>query len=267
MGLFDVHAHLTHPRFAADLPLVLQKARAAGVTSIISNGLNPADNQAVLALAATDSLVRPAVGFYPVDAVILEMRAAGFDYPREGPEASPEEGIASVRAHAERAFAVGEIGLDGHWVPERFWPNQEAVFRELVQIAIELDKPIIVHTRKREQRAFDILRELGAERVDFHCFGSKVKLARRIADHGYYLSIPANARRSESFTRMLQTLPRERLLLETDCPYLSPEPGARNDSSNVAITAAYAAELWGTQTPQALSQFEQNYRELFRASP
>jgi len=267
VGLFDVHAHLTHPKLAGDCAAVLARARSAGLTTIISNGLNPADNAAVLALAARDSLVRPALGFYPVDSVLPQMRAAGVDYPREGEECSTEDGIAHVREHVQQAFAVGEIGLDGHWVPEPFWPAQEQAFRALVSIALEADKPIIIHSRKREARAFEILQELGAERVCWHCFGGRVKLARRIAEHGHYFSIPANAARSESFTRMLETLPRERILLETDCPYLAPEPGARNEPSNVAATAAHTCKLWNVPRASLEDLLATNFERLFRAAP
>jgi TatD DNase family protein len=191
------------------------------------------------------------------------------DYPREeeGPVPSAEECVAFVREHIGEAIAVGEIGLDGHWVPEPFWPRQEAVFCELVQLALAHDKPIIIHTRKREQRTLDLLLELGATRVNWHCFGGKVKLAREIAEHGHYLSIPANARRSESFTRMLQTLPRERLLLETDCPYLGPERDGANEPANVAGTAAYAAELWGTPAADVQARLAENFMRLFGAAP
>jgi TatD DNase family protein len=169
-----------------------------------------------------------------------------------------------VRDHVQEAFAVGEIGLDGHWVPEPFWAQQEAVFCRLVRIAMEADKAIIIHTRKREKRTFELLRELGATRVNWHCFGGKLKLAREIAAHGHYLSIPANARRSESFTRMLQTLPRERLLLETDCPYLAANAGEASEPADVAQTARYAAELWGTSLDAVASQVQQNFQTLFQ---
>lgn len=267
MNLFDVHAHLTHPRLTGDVAGVLERARQAGLGTIISNGLNPRDNEAVLALARAHALVRPALGFYPVDTVLPDMRAAGVDYPREGEECAREEGIEYVRTHAGEAFAIGEIGLDGHWVPERFWPQQEQAFRALVQVALAAGKPIIIHTRKREARAFEILQELGAQRVNWHCFGGRVKLARRIAEHGHYLSIPANAQRSESFTRMLQTLPRERILLETDCPYLAPEPGARNEPANVAGTAAYAARIWKVSESDARAQLADNFARLFGVAP
>ena len=267
MPLFDVHAHLTHPRFADDRDAVIARAISAGVSTIISNGLNPHDNDAVMALAAAHAVVKPAVGLYPVDAVLSEMQALGIEYPRDAPAATAEDGIASVGKWIDAAIAVGEIGLDGHWVPEALWPRQERVFAELVELAIAHDKPVIVHTRKREQRALDVLRELGATRVDWHCFGGKVKLARRIADAGHHMSIPANARRNEAFTRMLEKLPRESILLETDCPYLSPEPGTRNEPAHVADTVVYAAELWGVATDEAEHQLFGNFETLFRVAP
>ncbi|MFT3923486.1 MAG: TatD family hydrolase [Myxococcales bacterium] len=268
MGLFDVHAHLTHPKLLPELNQVLAAARQAGLTSIISNGLNPEDNEQVRALAARDSLVKPAFGLYPVDAVLPEMRKAGIDYPREAAhEANADEAIAWVAEHVDEAFAVGEIGLDGYWVPEAFWEAQERAFRALVEIAMRADKAIIIHTRKRERRALEILREMGARRVDWHCFGGKLKLAREIAEAGHYLSIPANARRSESFTRMLETLPRERLLLETDCPYLGPDKERDNEPANVTHTLAYASELWGIDIEQVEAQLSANFEALFGVPP
>jgi TatD DNase family protein len=265
MGLADVHAHLTHPALAGDEAGVLARARAAGVTAIVANGLNPRDNEAVRALAARDPLVRPAFGLYPVDAVLPELRALGVDYPREGDDTTAEAGIAWVRDHLGEAFAVGEIGLDGHWVPDALWPRQEEAFRALVRLAVEADKPIIVHTRKRERRAFEILEECGARRVDWHCFGGKVRLARTIADRGHWFSIPANARRSESFTRMLETLPRERLLLETDCPYLGPDRAWPNEPASIAGTADYAAEVWRVSRAEVEERMAENFARLFGA--
>ena len=266
MGLADVHAHLTDTRLADDEAGVLQRAQAAGVTTIIANGLNPADNAAVLELSHRAPMVRPAFGLYPVDAVLNEMRAAGVSYPREGDVASADEGIAWVREHAADAIAIGEIGLDGHWVPEALWARQEEVFRTLVAIALDADKPIIVHTRRRERRCLEILTEMQVTRVNWHCFGGKVNLARSIAERGHLLSIPANARRSESFTRMLETLPRDRILLETDCPYLSPDRARGSEPADVAGTAAYAAELWGVSLGEVTAQIEDNFARLFRTA-
>jgi TatD DNase family protein len=266
MGLVDVHAHLTDARLVIDEAGVLQRARDAGVSTIIANGLNPADNVAVRELSRRAPMVRPAFGFYPVDTVLEEMRALGVAYPREGDVASAADGIAWVRDNADGAIAIGEIGLDGHWVPEPLWARQEEVFRALVTIALEHDKPIIVHTRRRERRCLEILTEMGVTRANWHCFGGKVALARSIAERGHLLSIPANARRSESFTRMLETLPRTNVLLETDCPYLSPDRERMSEPADVAGTARYAAELWGTSLEQVTEQIEENFARLFRVA-
>lgn len=267
MGLFDVHTHLTHPDLLSQVDAVVQRAMAAGVTTIVTNGLNPRDNRAVLKLAERFEIVRPALGLYPVDAVLQDMRAAGEQYPGSEETWSTGAAVDWVRDHAEQALAIGEIGLDGYWVKQPFWEAQDEAFRQLVRIAMDADKPVIIHTRKRERRALELLDELGARRVDWHCFTGRVKLAREIVERGHCLSIPANARRSQSFTKMLETLPREQLLLETDAPYLGPERDVMNEPANVAGTVAYAAELWNCSPEQAQAQLEENFERLFGVAP
>ena len=110
MGWFDVHAHLTDPRLAAQEESVLQRAREAGVTTIISNGLNPVDNERVRALSQRSDLVRPAFGFYPVDTVLTDMVAMGIDYPRDDEPVAAEDGIRWLKDNVDGCFAVGEIG-------------------------------------------------------------------------------------------------------------------------------------------------------------
>ena len=269
MGWSDVHAHLTDARLAAQEEDVLARAAAAGVTTIISNGLNPADNAAVLALAARAPAVRPAIGLYPVDAVLPEMIAMGVDYPREldTPPPTAEESIRWISDHLDEAFAVGEIGLDRYWVPKELWSRQEEIFRRLVRLAMEADKAIIIHTRKAEQRAFEILQEEGAQRVNWHCYSSKVKRGLRIAAHGHYLSIPANVRKADNFRALLARLPRDRVLLETDCPYLSPVRETLNEPANVALTAELAAEMWGVSIDAVQQQLSENFTRLFGEAP
>ena len=226
MGLFDVHAHLTDARLAAREAEVIAGAREAGVTTIIANGLHPADNEAVLALAARVPEVQPALGLYPVDAVLPEMIALGVEYER--PDTAPvpaDEAVAWLQDHLEGAVAVGEIGLDRYWVPEALWGRQEEIFRRLVRLAMDADLPMIAHSRKAEARMLEILTEEGAQRVDWHCFSSKVKLGLRIAEGGHWLSIPANAGKNEGFRRLIAQLPRDKVLLENRLPL--PRPGAR----------------------------------------
>ena len=267
MGLFDIHAHLTHPTLVADEAGILARAEAAGVTTIISNGLNPSDNRAVAALAARAPSVRPAFGLYPVDAVLPELLAMGESYPHDRPPIPGDEAVAWVRDHVEACFAVGEIGLDHYWVPEALWALQEQRFATLVKTAMDADKAIIIHSRKAEARTFEVLLELGAERVNWHCFSSKVKLGQRIAAAGHYLSIPANAHRAGNFRRLLEILPRDQILLETDCPYLAPERGETNEPANVAGTAALAATLWDCSAAAVEDQLSRNFERLFGTPP
>lgn len=269
MGLHDVHAHLTDPRLLARVDEVLSAAAAAGLTTVISNGLNPTDNAAVLALAARYPLVKPAIGLYPVDAVLVELRAAGIPYEHREDEAVPAEvAVRWVADHVHEAFAVGEIGLDHHWVPEPFWERQEQVFRALLRLARAAGKAVIVHSRKAEARMLEVLREEGATRVDWHCFGGKTKLGQRIAEEpGHFLSIPANAVRSESFRKLLSVLPRDRVLLETDCPYLGPERDVLNEPKTVVGTLALAAAAWGIPEERAADQLADNFEALFGVRP
>ena len=109
MTLFDVHAHLTHPDLSSDIDGVLARTQAAGVTSIVSNGLNPADNAAVLELAARHPIVKPALGLYPVDAVLADMLAAGESYPGQREAWPTAEAIGWLRDHVEQAFVFSSI--------------------------------------------------------------------------------------------------------------------------------------------------------------
>ena len=265
MGFFDVHAHLTHPDLRQDINGVLARAREAGLTRVVSNGLNYADNKAVAELAAEHSMVRPAYGLYPVDAVLPQMLAAGISYPREADPESPEDVVSWIREEGQDAIAIGEIGLDGHWVPKEFWDRQEAVLKLFLDLSEDLEVPVILHSRKRERRTFELLQERGIRRANFHCFSSRVKLGLQITAAGYYLSIPANARRAENFAALLRKAPRERLLLETDCPYLSPDRDTLpvNEPASVRRTAEFAAELWSEPLPFVMEQFADNYRALF----
>ncbi len=268
MGLFDVHAHLTHPQMPVEADEAVARARAAGLTTIVVNGLHPADNLAVRALARRHPEVKAALGFYPVEAVRLAMAANGQDVPGEKELAvAPEEGIASVLDGLGEAVAVGEIGLDGYWVPPAYWDAQEAVFRRLVRAAMDADLPVIIHSRKREERTFEVLSEMGATKVNWHCFGGRVKLAVRIAAAGHRLSLPANLHRSQSFQRMVDLLPRDALLTETDCPFLGPEVGIPSTPADVSRTVDTLAAMWGVSRTQAIDQLASNFEGLFGFPP
>jgi TatD DNase family protein len=263
MSYVDVHTHLTHERFQNDLEAVVDRARQAGVTHMVVNGLEPVSNRQVLEMADLYQEVKPALGIYPIDAVCdrlpdsLPFKVAKFDVEAE---------IDFIReqARAGALTAIGECGLDGHWVDESTFPRQEKVFEAFIEIAMETNLPLILHTRRLERRAVDILRHYRPVKVDFHCFGGKTRLAQEVAEKdGWWFSIPANARSNTAFSRMLRMLPPEKILTETDAPYLGPVRGERNEPANVVGTIACLAELRGWTVDEARKQVWENYQELF----
>jgi TatD DNase family protein len=267
MGLADVHAHLTLPPISASIDEVIGNAEKAGVTTIISNALNSADSHKIRDLAGRFSCLKPAYGIHPVEAVRAELHQKSSHPDDDNLGISVEEGIAWIRDNVESAWAVGEIGLDAHWVPEPLWQKQEDVLQTLLGLALEANKPVIIHSRKREKRTFEIVLERRIPRAVWHCFGGKLKLAKQIAEHGYYFSIPANARRSQSFAAMLTGLPRELLLFETDCPYLSPDRERHSQPADIVVTRAFAAELWKVSEDEVEKQVTDNFIRLFGVEP
>lgn len=263
----DVHVHLTHEKFAADLDQVVQRAQDAGFGALVVNGLEPLSNRRILAMAKKyGSIIKPALGIYPTDA-INDLLPEDFPHRTGSFDVNAEIEFIREQAKAGSLAAIGECGLDGHWVGQETFAAQERVFLELVQIAYDCDLPVIIHTRKLEQRAIEILCHHGTKKVDFHCYGGRVKHAVKVAEErGWYFSIPANARRSESFKKMLETLPVERILTETDAPYLAPVVGERNEPFNVTETVALFAEIKQWSVDQAGTQIWQNYRRLFQGA-
>ncbi len=163
---------------------------------------------------------------------------------------------------ADQVVAIGECGLDQHWVRDKA-AEQEAVLRSLVEIAKAHDRPLILHSRRAEARTFEILQEMGVERADFHCYNGKLKLARRIAAAGYMLSIPVIVERAESFQRLVQELPTESLLTETDAPYLGPTPGERNEPANIPRAVKAMAVIKGVAEEEMRGAIRGNFRRLF----
>lgn len=265
MTYVDVHTHLTHADFAPDCEAVIGRAVAAGLSAVVVNGLEPTSNRAILDMARRHPVVKPALGLYPLDAV-NEQIPEGFPFPVPRFDVEAEIQFIRGEALAGRLAAIGECGLDGHWLGAETFKAQERVFEALIGVALEADLPLIIHTRKLEARSAEILAAHGVKKVNFHCFGGKTKLAKDCAEqHGWWFSIPANARVNQAFTKMLKELPLEKILTETDAPYLTPVKGTRNEPANVVGTVAYLAELRGMSVDVARDQVQANYRTLFGA--
>lgn len=259
----DVHAHLTHDAFTADRDDVIQSAADAGVEAVIVNGLEPTSNREILRLAEQHPHLHAACGIYPVDAIAgqIDSSSWAYDFPPPTPFDVDAE-IDWIDAHADRLVAIGECGLDQYWITDQA-EEQERVLRRLCEVAKKHDKAVILHSRKAELRTFEILQELGVTKADFHCFCGKLKLARRIADAGYYLSIPPVVERAENFQHMARSLPLDRLLTETDCPFMGPDREARNEPANVTRGIAAMATARGITAEEMATAVRENCRRLF----
>ncbi len=260
----DVHAHLTHKDFQDDVDLVIQRAMDAQLSAIVVNGLEPASNRRILELSTQYAIIKAALGIYPIEAI--HDRVSGLPFEVSHFDVEEELTFIAAQAKAGRLYAIGECGLDGYWVGEETFGRQEEVFLRLIEIASDAQLPLIIHTRKREERAMEILAHHGVKAVDFHCYGGKVKPALKAAEqYGWYFSIPANARHNEAFRKLLRDLPEDRILTETDCPYLAPQKGTRNEPCHVVGTVEFLAELRSWTKEQAIDKVWQNYCRLFES--
>lgn len=256
--MLDSHCHIAGEEFVQDLPAVVERAIAAGVTEAVC--ILAAEDDAELARAADVRAAWPgirfATGIHPHSASKFNGR--------------PTAAADTVRAAIGRtaACAVGEIGLDYHY---DFSPReiQHTVFRAQIRLARELDLPIIIHTREATEDTFRILREEGgaAIRGVFHCFTGDAAMAERVLRLGFYLSFAGiiTFPRAMDLRQVAAATPRDRLLSETDAPYLAPAPyrGKRNEPAYVSRVVETLAGLHGLAAGEMASQIHANFQQLF----
>ncbi|GAB2719071.1 TatD family hydrolase [Paenibacillus thermoaerophilus] len=253
MMLFDTHAHVNAAAFDPDRDEVLWRAREAGVGLMVNIGFNRETIPTSLELTERYDFIYTAVGWHPTDAV--NMTADDLDW------------IESLCAR-EKVVAIGEIGLDYYWDTS---PKdvQHRVFREQIRLARKLGKPIVIHNRDAHQDVVRILREERADEVGgvMHCFSGSWETARACLDLGFYISFggPVTFKNAKQPKEVLARVPLDRLLIETDCPYLTPHPhrGKRNEPSYVRLVAEAAAEIRGLTLEEIAEVTTSNGKRLF----
>ena len=242
MRLFDTHAHLHFPDYAEDLDAVLERGRAAGVRGVVTIGTDRETNRATVELAKRLPDVWATVGIHPHDAA-------------EATEADFEE-MERLASEEPKVVGFGEMGLD--FFRTLSPPDaQRRVFRRQIHIARGARKPLVIHCRDAHDETLAILAEERAGEIGgvMHCFSGDVEIARRCLDLGLFISLagPVTYKNARALPDVARFVPEDRLVVETDCPYLPPTPfrGKRNEPAYVALTAAFVAELRGTD-PEAL---------------
>ncbi len=260
MGFIDSHAHLDSEDYADDLDGVVARARAAGLERIVCVGLwrGPGDFGNALALAARDpAFFSATVGVHPHDAA----RVPAADWTSAGEVAGDP-----------RIVAIGETGLDFHY-DHSPRPEQEAAFRRSLGIAREAGKPVVIHVREADEACARVLREEGLPPAGgvIHCFTGDAAAARAYLDLGLFISVAGvvTFKSAGAIRDAVRIVPRDRLLVETDSPFLAPVPhrGRRNEPAYVVRTAEKIAELWGAPLEHVARATTENVERLFRIGP
>ncbi|HEY7724041.1 MAG TPA: TatD family hydrolase [Anaeromyxobacteraceae bacterium] len=256
-GLVDSHAHLDDEDGRPDLGALVERARAAGVTRVVCIGLwrRPGSFGNALELASRDPATFSATaGVHPHECARV-------------PEADWE--ALERLARDPRVAAVGETGLDFHY-DHSPRPAQEAAFRRSLALARAAGKPVVIHVREADDACARILSEEGVPPAGgvVHCFTGGEAAARRYLDMGLHLSVAGvvTFRNAEPLRQAVRDIPRDRLLVETDSPFLAPAPhrGRRNEPAFVALVAARVADLWGISPEEVAEVTTANARRLFQ---
>ncbi len=251
----ESHAHLNGKHFRADLPAVLERARGAGISAIGNVFMGPDELDEGEALFADAPEVFFILGVHPTDSHLCTDDA--LDRMAERLRANP------------RIKAVGETGLDFYW--KTCPPDvQHAVFRRHLALARECSLPVIIHSRDATEATFQILLDEGfAHRpLLWHCFGGNTADMRRIVDNGWHLSIPGPVTfpANGALREAAAVVPLDRLLIETDCPYLTPIPcrGKRNEPAYIVYTAQTIAQARGLDLAELWTATGDNARKFFK---
>jgi TatD DNase family protein len=253
--LVDTHAHLDDEKFAGDLPAVLQRARAAGVVQIVAVATTAASSAACLFLASTHAPLFATVGIHPNHAA----------------EAAPTAWDEVVALCSKKeVVGVGETGLDRHWDYTPF-AVQEDYFARHLELSRRTSKPIVIHCREAEADVLRMLRadyeQNGPVRGVMHSFVGDAAMAEACLAMGMYLSFAGmlTYKNAQALRETAGRLPLDKLLVETDCPYLSPVPlrGKRNEPAHVVHTATVLAQLHGVTLEMLGKRTTKNARALF----
>lgn len=255
--LIDTHAHLDSPKFDNDREEVISRAQEAGIDTIVNIGFNRETIPSTMSLAEKYSFIYAVVGWHPTDAIDMRL----------------EEDLAWIErlcAHP-KVVAIGEIGLDYYWdtSPKEI---QHTVFREQIRLARSLNKPIVIHNRDAHDDIVRLLKEEKASEVGgiMHCFSGSWETAKKCLDMNFHISFggPVTFKNARVPKEVLERVPLDRLLLETDAPYLAPHPhrGQRNESAYVRLVAETAAEIKGISMEEVANITSQNGRRCLGIS-
>jgi len=246
MVFIDIHCHLD--RCKGNAEDIISRARKANVGIIVNNGVGKETNKKTLELSKKFEEIKAALGIYPIDALKLTDKEIDSE-------------IDFIRKNKDKVVAIGEVGLD--LKENRDLDKQIKNFEKFIRLSMDLNIPIIVHSRKAEKECIEILEKTRTKKVIMHCFSGDFKLVERIKNNMWYFSIPASIKFSEHFQKLAKEIPIEQIFCETDSPYLHPEKKMNNEPALVVESYKKIAEIKGISLRECEIKIEINYNKLF----
>lgn len=250
---FDTHVHLNDLQYSEDLQEVIDRAKAAGISRMVVVGFDRPTISKAMELIEKYDFLYASIGWHPVDAIDMT-----------------EEDLLWIEELSQhpKVVAIGEMGLDYHWdkSPKEI---QKAVFKKQIQLAKKVKLPIVIHNREATADIVEILKEEEAGEVGgiMHCFSGSPEIAKECIDMNFYISLggPVTFKNAKRPKEVAAEIPLEKLLIETDCPYLAPHPyrGKRNEPSYVTLVAEQIAEIKGLTVEEVASKTTDNAKKLF----
>lgn len=252
--IFDTHSHYDDEAFDQDRHELLGSLRDKGVGQLVNVGADMASSKEALALAKQYDFIHAALGVHPSE--VADLTEADMDW---------------IRSHAseEKVVAIGEIGLDYHWdEPEP--AMQRKWFLRQIQLAREVQLPVIIHSRDAAAETMELLKETKAYECGgvIHCYSYSPEMAQEYVKMGYFIGVGGvvTFKNAKKLKETVKEIPLESIVLETDCPYLAPEPfrGKRNCSLYISYVAEKIAELKGISAEEVIRQTEENAKQLYQ---
>lgn len=252
-GLWDSHGHLDDEAFDADRDELIAQLEQ-DLDGIVNPGCDAESSAKAVALAEQYSFIYAAVGWHP-----------------ENLKGIPENYLDQLAAWAvhPKVVAIGEIGLDYYWKENEPREVQKRIFCEQVELAKQFDLPIIIHDRDAHGDMLELFqKEIKGVQAVFHCFSGSLEMAKELAKRGYYFGFGGTStyKNAQKVREVMQYIPKELMLFETDCPYLTPVPfrGKRNNPGYVEYTARNAAEVFGMDFDELAALATANTKRLFK---
>ena len=254
--IFETHAHYDDAKFDEDREELLEKVHNSGVNPIINVGASINSTKQTLELAKTHDYIYAAVGVHPSD--IADLNEETFSWLKE-------------QTKYEKTIAIGEIGLDYYWDKEaEVQEKQRYWFKRQLDLARETNLPIIIHSRDAAEDTMKVMKDAKAHELKgvVHCYSYSKEIAQEFIKMGYYIGVGGvvTFKNARKLVETVEAFPVDRILLETDCPYMAPEPnrGKRNDSSNIQYVIKKIAEIKGISEEEVEKVTEHNAYTLFK---